>query len=126
MTACTTSSCDGSSGKVKALKIGDGMRDDSQVGPLIDGAALARIEAMVAQAVRRGREGGRGRAAPCGGPELLSADRADRGRSGMDICGDEILGPVASVMRFSEEAEALTPREPGAARDWPRTSTPPT
>lgn len=94
-------------GKVKALKVGDGMRDDSQVGPLIDGAALARIEAMVAQAVSAGAKVVAGGQRHPAGPNFYQPTVLTDVDPSMDICGDEILGPVASVMRFSDEAEAL-------------------
>nr|WP_309788531.1 MULTISPECIES: aldehyde dehydrogenase family protein [unclassified Caballeronia] len=94
-------------GKVKALKVGDGMRDDSQVGPLIDGAALASIEAMVAQAVGAGAKVVAGGQRHPAGPNFYQPTVLTDVDPSMDICGAEILGPVASVTRFRNEAEAL-------------------
>jgi succinate-semialdehyde dehydrogenase/glutarate-semialdehyde dehydrogenase len=94
--------------KVKALKTGDGMRDDSQVGPLIDHAAVERIEALVKQAVAGGARVVAGGQRHAAGPNFYQPTVLTEVDPGMDICGDEILGPVASVIRFKEEAEALT------------------
>ena len=94
--------------KVKTLKTGDGMRDDSQVGPLIDHAAVERIEALVAEAVAGGARVVAGGQRHAAGPNFYQPTVLTEVDPGMDICGDEILGPVASVIRFKEEAEALT------------------
>jgi succinate-semialdehyde dehydrogenase/glutarate-semialdehyde dehydrogenase len=93
--------------KVKALKTGDGMRDDSQVGPLIDHASVERIETLVAQAVAAGARVVAGGQRHPAGPNFYQPTVLTDVDPGMDICGDEILGPVASVIRFKEEAEAL-------------------
>jgi succinate-semialdehyde dehydrogenase/glutarate-semialdehyde dehydrogenase len=93
--------------KVRALKTGNGMLDDTQVGPLIDGAAVARIESLVAQAVEAGAQVAIGGKRHSAGPNFFQPTVLTHVDPGMAICGDEILGPVASVLRFRDEDEAL-------------------
>jgi succinate-semialdehyde dehydrogenase / glutarate-semialdehyde dehydrogenase len=89
------------------LKVGSGFETGVQQGPLIDAAALAKVEAHVADAVSQGARavtGGRRHA--LGGtfyePTVL-ADVSDQ----MLIARDETFGPVAPVFRFASEAEVI-------------------
>ena len=89
------------------LKVGPGFEAGVQQGPLIDEAALAKVEAHVADAVSKGARtvtGGRRHA--LGGtfyePTVL-ADVSDQ----MLVARDETFGPVAPVFRFASEAEVI-------------------
>jgi succinate-semialdehyde dehydrogenase/glutarate-semialdehyde dehydrogenase len=89
------------------LKVGSGFDAGVQQGPLIDANALAKVEAHVADAVKKGARvlsGGKRHA--LGGtffqPTVLADARAD-----MQLAGEETFGPVAPVFRFESDAEAL-------------------
>ncbi|WP_374266326.1 NAD-dependent succinate-semialdehyde dehydrogenase [Zoogloea sp.] len=92
---------------VAGLKVGDGMADGVTQGPLIDEAAVAKVERLVEDALARGARvvvGGKRHA--LGGtwyePTVL-ADVAP----GMGVAREEIFGPVAPLFRFRTEEEAI-------------------
>lgn len=92
---------------VQALKVGNGLEAGVGQGPLIDQAAVDKVEELVADAVKNGAEvvlGGKRHA--LGGtfyePTIL-AQATDR----MRIAREEVFGPVAPVFRFRTEEEAI-------------------
>jgi succinate-semialdehyde dehydrogenase/glutarate-semialdehyde dehydrogenase len=89
------------------LKVGSGFESGVQQGPLIDDAALAKVEAQVADALAKGARlltGGRRHA--LGGTFFEPTVLADIGRE-MLVAREETFGPVAPVTRFEREADAL-------------------
>jgi aspartate-semialdehyde dehydrogenase len=99
--------CDAYAGRIRALKVGRGLDDGVQIGPLIRAAARARIEEHIADAIRRGaRLLAGGKPHPAGElffePTLL-VDVPDDAL----IMRDETFGPVASVAMFDTEAEVI-------------------
>ncbi len=97
--------------RVSALRLGDGLKDDTDVGPLINQKALDKVVRYVDIAREEGNEvlcGGRtpGRKELEGGffyePTIL------RGvRPGSRLACEEVFGPVLSVIRFGELDEAI-------------------
>jgi succinate-semialdehyde dehydrogenase/glutarate-semialdehyde dehydrogenase len=92
---------------IEALKVGNGFADGSEQGPLISPAAVEKVQRHISDAVDGGatvRVGG-GRH-PLGGtffePTLLTDVRPD-----MLIAREETFGPVAPVIKFSTEDEAV-------------------
>ena len=88
---------------VSRLKVADGFLDGAQQGPLIDMAAVEKVEAQIADAMGKGAEllcGGNRHA--LGGtffePTVLGEATSD-----MLIAQEETFGPVAPVFRFQEE-----------------------
>ena len=89
------------------LKVGPGFEDGVQQGPLIDAAALQKVEAHVADAVAKGAriEAGGHRHALGGTfyqPTVLSGVRAD-----MLVAREETFGPVAPVFSFATDDEVV-------------------
>lgn len=94
--------------KSKAIQVGNGFTAGVTQGPLIDDAALAKVEAHVADALAKGARlvvGGQ----PVAGlgprfytPTVLADVSAD-----MLCTREETFGPVAPVLRFETEAEAI-------------------
>ena len=95
---------------VSRLEVGNGMEAGVTQGPLIDAPALVRMEALVADARAQGAR------VLCGG------ERDPRGGAAgtwyrptvlaevtpaMAVARDEIFGPVAPLIRFETEAEAI-------------------
>jgi succinate-semialdehyde dehydrogenase/glutarate-semialdehyde dehydrogenase len=93
--------------KVAAMKVGRGTDDGVQVGPLINAAAVAKADALVQDAVGRGAEVRLG-GGPVDGPGTFYAPTVlDRVDAGSDILRNEIFGPVVTIVRFADEAEAV-------------------
>ena len=98
--------------KVRALKVGDGMDRDSEMGPLITREHRERVESYIERGVEEGAElvvDGRelrGDGAPTGG-FFLGGTLFDRVTPEMSIYRDEIFGPVLPVVRVSDFDEAL-------------------
>ena len=89
------------------LKVGNGLEPGVMQGPLIDAAALAKVERHIADAVARGANvltGGRRHA--LGGtfyePTVLSEATQE-----MLVAREETFGPVAPLFRFETDAEAI-------------------
>jgi len=93
--------------KVKSFKVGNGLEKDVIIGPLVNIKAAESMESMVRDAVAAGAS------------LLTGGNRSDLGEcffeptvvSGvtmrMNIARDEIFGPIASLIRFSSEEEAI-------------------
>jgi succinate-semialdehyde dehydrogenase/glutarate-semialdehyde dehydrogenase len=93
------------SAAVRAVRVGDPMDESTQVGPLVDAAGLAKVESHVADAVSKGAQvlvGGRCRRGLYYEPTVLTGVAP-----GMRILEEETFGPVAPVLVFSNEAEAV-------------------
>jgi succinate-semialdehyde dehydrogenase/glutarate-semialdehyde dehydrogenase len=93
--------------RIGALKVGRGTEDEVKVGPLIDDAQRSKVAELVDDAVQRGAKvlvGGK----PLDGPgyfyePTVLTDIAPDAR----VLSEEIFGPVAPVMGFSTEDEAI-------------------
>ena len=93
--------------RVNALKVGYGMEDGVIIGPLIDKGAVAKVEEHLENAVAGGAKvltGGSRHA--LGGsffqPTVVSGVKPD-----MLLAKEETFGPLAGVIRFTTEAEAI-------------------
>jgi succinate-semialdehyde dehydrogenase / glutarate-semialdehyde dehydrogenase len=92
---------------VRALKTANGLEEGATQGPLINAAAIAKVESHVADAQKKGGQvvcGGKRHA--LGGtfyePTVIVGANAD-----MTLANDETFGPVAAVFRFDTEADAI-------------------
>ncbi len=92
---------------VGALKVGNGMQDGVQQGPLINMRAVEKVETHIADAIAKGAK------------VLVGGKRHDMGRTFFeptvltDISQDMVLnyeetfGPVAPLVKFEDESEAI-------------------
>ena len=92
---------------VQQHKIGSGLSEDTTIGPLINQAALEKVEFLVSDAIQKGAKAViGGEKHPLGGhffqPTILANANAD-----MQIFKEEIFGPIAPVYRFSTEEEVI-------------------
>jgi len=90
---------------VAILRTGDVLDPQVQVGPLISGKALAKVQALVDDAVAHGArvvQGGTHRGGLRYDPTVL-ADATPA----MRIAREEVFGPIAPVFAFETEAEAI-------------------
>jgi len=93
--------------KVRALKVARGTEPGAVLGPLIDDAALAKVEEHVSDAIAKGAKvalGGKRHA--LGGrfyePTILTGVTRD-----MKVSNEETFGPVAPLFRFKDEADVI-------------------
>jgi succinate-semialdehyde dehydrogenase/glutarate-semialdehyde dehydrogenase len=92
---------------VGRLRVGDGLAGDTDQGPLIDAAALAKVEAHIADATAHGARvvaGGRRHAL---GGTFFEPTVVTGATAAMQFAREETFGPVAPVFRFADEAEAV-------------------
>jgi succinate-semialdehyde dehydrogenase/glutarate-semialdehyde dehydrogenase len=91
----------------KALKIGDGMDPQTQVGPLANPRQLAKMEQLIADAVEKGaRVLAGGEALPGAGFFFQPTVLADVPMSAR-IMHEEPFGPIAILMPFDEMSDGL-------------------
>jgi len=91
--------------RVAALRVGDPADPKTQIGPLVDADALAKVQRHVEDAVGKGAKVLVGGSSPEGlyfTPTVL-ADVAP----GMEILTEETFGPVAPVLVFDDEEEVI-------------------
>jgi succinate-semialdehyde dehydrogenase / glutarate-semialdehyde dehydrogenase len=93
--------------RMKAMTVGPGTHDDTQVGPLVNEESAAKVDELVKGAVSAGAR------------VVIGGERPDREGfyysptvlldvpRGADILGEEIFGPVAPVMTFTDEDDAI-------------------
>ncbi|WP_166870975.1 NAD-dependent succinate-semialdehyde dehydrogenase [Salinibacterium sp. ZJ450] len=93
--------------RVKAMKIGRGTEEGVTIGPLIDGKAVTNTTRLVDDAVAKGAELLAGGSAIEGPGSFFEPTVLDRVGDGMAIKVEEIFGPVVSIIRFSDEADAI-------------------
>jgi len=90
---------------VGALKVGNGLDEGVQVGPLIDESAVEKVERHVADATAAGAEVLRGGSRLEGTffePTVLTGVTGT-----MAMSCEETFGPVAGIQRFAAEADAV-------------------
>ncbi|WP_116113049.1 NAD-dependent succinate-semialdehyde dehydrogenase [Austwickia chelonae] len=93
--------------RMSALTVGPGSAEGTQVGPLIDAVALNRVHGLVQDALAHGARvlcGGE----PLSGPGHFYPPTVLVGvPSGAKLCREEIFGPVAPLVPFDTEEEAV-------------------
>ena len=97
--------------RAKALKVGDGMQPDAEMGPVVTRQALERIEGYVDIGVQEGAQlvvDGRGLKVPGReGGYFTGGTLFDRVTPSMRIYKEEIFGPVLACVRTKDFAEAV-------------------
>ena len=91
--------------KVKALKVGNGFEDGVAQGPLIEDAAVQKVERHVQDAIAKGGKvvvGGKKLNGQFFEPTVISGATAD-----MLCAKEETFGPFAPVFRFHKDQEAI-------------------
>ena len=97
--------------RAKALRVGDPMREDSQMGPKVNAPELEKVQRFVDDAVRRGAEVVVGGGRPDGAefekgywiaPTVLTGVGND-----WDIVQNEVFGPVLPIQAFDTFDEAI-------------------
>ncbi len=99
--------CEAFAARIETLKVGSGLEDGVEVGPLMHARAMAKVEEHVADALAKGARllagGKRHPAGPLFYRPTLLADVPDDAL----IMREETFGPVAAVTSFDTEDEVL-------------------
>ncbi|ALV26076.1 NAD-dependent succinate-semialdehyde dehydrogenase [Pannonibacter phragmitetus] len=93
--------------KVSAMKVGDGFEDGVNAGPLIDDAALAKVNDHIADATSKGAKVMLGGKAHTRGGLFFEPTVLTDVTPAMKIAREETFGPVAPLFRFKTEADVI-------------------
>jgi succinate-semialdehyde dehydrogenase/glutarate-semialdehyde dehydrogenase len=93
--------------RVAGMKVGDGGAPDVTQGPLINLKAVEKVEGLLAAAVADGARIALGGHRHALGGSFFEPTIVTEVTPSMDISREEIFGPVATLTRFSDEAEAI-------------------
>lgn len=96
---------DALSDAVSALKVGDPLEASTQVGPLVEQQGLDKVVSHVEDAVSKGakvRVGGKALGGLMYAPTVLTGIQP-----GMRVLEEETFGPVAPIMPFEDEEQAI-------------------
>ncbi|SUA99671.1 Succinate-semialdehyde dehydrogenase [NADP(+)] GabD [Pannonibacter phragmitetus] len=93
--------------KVSAMKVGDGFEDGVNAGPLIDDAALAKVNNHIADATSKGAKVMLGGKAHQRGGLFFEPTVLTDVTPAMKIAREETFGPVAPLFRFKTEADVI-------------------
>ncbi len=91
--------------RVADLTVGDGLEGETQQGPLINAAAVDKVERHVRDALEKGGQlltGGSRRTGYFYDPTVVANVRPE-----MAVFREETFGPLAGLVRFETEAEAI-------------------
>jgi len=89
------------------LKVGSGLEDGVQQGPLIDEKAVEKVEELIADATQKGGKivaGGKRHAL---GGSFFEPTVISQATPAMRFMQEEIFGPVAPIFRFESEDQAV-------------------
>jgi succinate-semialdehyde dehydrogenase/glutarate-semialdehyde dehydrogenase len=92
---------------VRQLRVGDGLNPESSQGPLINDAAVQKVESHIADAVSKGANivfGGKRHAL---GGSFFEPTILTKVTSQMLVAIEETFGPVAAIFKFETESEAI-------------------
>ncbi len=93
---------------VKAMPVGDGMEPDIKIGPLINADALTEVEKLVNDSLAAGAELVLGGGRHARGGLFFSPTILKNVTNSMPIAANEIFGPVAPLITFDSEEEAVS------------------
>ena len=92
---------------VQNLKVGDGLEEGVQQGPLINREAIEKVESHIADAVTKGARVATGGQRHARGGTFFEPTVLVDVTTEMAISREETFGPVAPLFRFRDEAEAI-------------------
>jgi succinate-semialdehyde dehydrogenase/glutarate-semialdehyde dehydrogenase len=93
--------------KMGALKLGRGVQDDTDVGPLIDDSQRTKVSDLVQDAIGRGAHAVVGGQAHDGAGYFYNPTVLTEIPDDAELLQEEIFGPVAPVKEFADVDEAI-------------------
>ena len=94
-------------GAVRDLSVGDGALPGTRIGPLIDMAAVQKVEQHIQDAVAKGARVAAGGKRHVLGHSFFEPTVLMDVTPDMDIAREETFGPVAPLFRFKDEREVI-------------------
>ena len=92
---------------VEQMQVGDGLEDGTEVGPLIDVAAVEKVEAHISDAVAKGAQVAVGGSRHSLGGTYFQPTVIQHVDTDMAVATEETFGPLAPLFKFSSESEAI-------------------
>ena len=92
---------------VEQMQVGDGLDDGTEVGPLIDVAAVEKVEAHISDAVAKGAQVAVGGSRHSLGGTYFQPTVIQHVDTDMAVATEETFGPLAPLFKFSSESEAI-------------------
>ena len=93
--------------RMAALRVGPGVDEQTQVGPLVNEDAVVKVDELVRAAVADGAAAITGGTRPDGTGWYYPPTVLSQVRPASAILREEIFGPVAPIVTFTDEAEAI-------------------
>jgi delta 1-pyrroline-5-carboxylate dehydrogenase len=90
-----------------AMKVADGFEPGAAIGPLIDMKAVEKVEAYIADAVKKGAKVVMGGKRAAQGSSFFEPTMLTDVTTDMVITKEEAFGPVAPLYRLRTDAEAV-------------------
>lgn len=96
--------------RARAIRLGDGMEEDTEMGPLINAGRLQEIDAIVQDAIQSGAtlETGGQRAPGFNSGHFYEPTVLTHVLDDMRVFAEENFGPVAAITSFKDEDEVLS------------------
>ena len=95
------------SAKVASLRVGNGLDDGVDIGPLINEASVAKVREHIADAVDKGGTIVTGGDGPSPGPLFLNPTVIIGATPDMKVSREETFGPLAPIFRFDTMEEVI-------------------
>jgi succinate-semialdehyde dehydrogenase/glutarate-semialdehyde dehydrogenase len=92
---------------VAGLRVGDALQGEVDQGPLIDAAAVEKVEEHIADAVGKGAKVLAGGSRHALGRTFFEPTVLTEVTPVMNVAREETFGPLAPLFRFRDEAEAV-------------------
>jgi len=93
--------------KVAALKVGNGLEEGVDIGPLINQKALDKVQALLKDALDKGAKLVTGGSVNDASELTYNPTVITDISSDMDIASEEIFGPIATIFTFKDDAEVI-------------------
>jgi succinate-semialdehyde dehydrogenase / glutarate-semialdehyde dehydrogenase len=93
--------------RMKAMVVGPGLEEATEIGPLVNEATRSKVAGLVDGATRGGATVVTGGGAPDRRGYFYTPTLLDEVPAQAAILNSEIFGPVAPVVRFTDEADAI-------------------
>ncbi|GAB1600248.1 succinate-semialdehyde dehydrogenase, mitochondrial-like [Argonauta hians] len=90
------------------LKVGDGLEPGITMGPLINSAAVDKVDSLIKDALSKGAKNVIGGERLSLGSNFIQPTLLSEVTSDMRCANEEIFGPLAPVIKFKTEEEAVT------------------
>lgn len=92
---------------LKSLVVGDGFDPATTQGPLINKQQLLQVDAKVKDAITKGAKVLTGGKSHAKGDLFYEPTLITEVKGNMDLCTQEVFGPVATIIKFTTEEDAL-------------------